>query len=223
MTDHDWYRKTTWTKKDKADYFERFNRSRSDQSKVQYLHIQALYLINTQKASLARPALELLKLALQFKNEGFMPLIYYEMADAYKIIGDKKQIIESFRTAVYWEKYGHSMGTEAGKEYATYIVENSLGEYYDEALDAMEHRQKDLLPIYDEYFVYHAVRAIIFDRRGEKDQVPAELNEAIKYFSLKKDIFVRHPGVGMIDPERRKKLINLVKKLAKKHNISIGS
>jgi hypothetical protein len=41
---NDWYRKTTWSEADQADFFARFKRSRTPYNKAQYLRIQANYL-----------------------------------------------------------------------------------------------------------------------------------------------------------------------------------
>jgi len=46
MSKQDWFRKTTWSEADQADFWSHLRRSRTIFNKAQYLRIQANYLSN---------------------------------------------------------------------------------------------------------------------------------------------------------------------------------
>jgi hypothetical protein len=56
----DWFRKTSWSETDQADFFARLKRSRGASNKAQYLRIQASHLEGVGSPGLLRASLTLL-------------------------------------------------------------------------------------------------------------------------------------------------------------------
>ena len=72
----DWFRKTSWTREDREDFFERLSRSRK-YNRAQYLRIQASYLAENGNIELLNAALELLEMLFtQYPDRTEMALAY---------------------------------------------------------------------------------------------------------------------------------------------------
>lgn len=93
----DWYRKTTWTSDDAADFFAQLARSRSDIQRTQYLRIQALTLKDTKHY---HAALELLEIAIEKFPNRETTQVRKLRAECLWGLGLRDQSLEAYRAAI---------------------------------------------------------------------------------------------------------------------------
>ena len=95
----DWYRHTTWTENDQAEFFERLRRSRGTFHKAQYMRIQALYL---PQSGLHAEALTLLNMQLRDYPEEDTQVTgaLLQKAECLWSIGDHHGAFETYTNAL---------------------------------------------------------------------------------------------------------------------------
>jgi len=92
----DWYRKTTWTGDDAADFFAQLARTQTDIRRAQYLKIQALTL---RDAKQYQAALELVDTAIEKFPTREMTHLRKLRAECLWALGLREQSLEAYRAA----------------------------------------------------------------------------------------------------------------------------
>ncbi len=92
----DWYRKTTWTSGDAADFFANLARSRTDIHRAQYLKIQALTLKDAEQY---QAALELVETAIEKFPHRETTQLRKLRAECLWALGLREQSLEAYRAA----------------------------------------------------------------------------------------------------------------------------
>ena len=96
MPNDDWYRKTTWTGDDAADFFAQLARTQTDIRRAQYLKIQALTL---RDAKQYQAALELVDTAIEKFPTREMTHLRKLRAECLWALGLREQSLEAYRAA----------------------------------------------------------------------------------------------------------------------------
>jgi len=96
----EWYRRTTWTKDDQADFEARLARARK-QNRAQYLLIQASYLMEAANRKLTSAALELLnRMLAEYPSDVQVAQAHTQRAECHIQLGEVDKAIEAFRSAL---------------------------------------------------------------------------------------------------------------------------
>jgi len=80
-------------------------------------------------------------------------------------------------------------------EYPWFIVSRGLVDLYGEALDALQ-RYRGVFPA--QWFKAAAIRALIADHNGERDQASQYASDALEAASQKQSPFRYHPSLGLV-------------------------
>ena len=200
MGSRDWYRRTTWSETDQAEFFARLNRSRSAFHKAQYLRIQALHLQEAGTPELIRAALTLLdKVENDYPDSFDQASVYLQKATCRLALGNKTGAVDYFRKALQWQKVHTFVQTTASLAFAWMIVEHGLADLYDEALSVLDDYVESGHPVFAyQWYMLSAVRAVIAEERGYRDRARELARAALGFAALKQSGFRYHPKVGLV-------------------------
>jgi len=196
----DWFRKTTWSEADQADFFARLKRSRTVENKAQYLRIQASYLENVGSPEFLKAAILLLdKMFTEFRSEFELASAYQQKASCLAKLGDIDGAINNYQRTLETEREIPRVKTYAFMEFGKLVAEKKLTRLYDEALIALETEMNSrgiLFP--SDTFNAFGIRSLITAERDQiqkaKDfakvalEAAAKINSGLRY----------HPTIGLV-------------------------
>jgi hypothetical protein len=161
-----WFRRTTWTERDRTEFFARNERSRSAQSKAQYIRIQAVTLFATGDPDLVKAALGLAEQACaDFPDVLDRSCILEIAGQCCEALGKTDDAIQFYRKALLREREVPGMKGNAGFRLAKLIVEIGHDQLYAEALAAAESQGPPCFP--SQAYTLNGVRAIVLHRTGD--------------------------------------------------------
>ena len=135
MGKEDWYRKTTWSKSDKEEFFERLKRSRTSFHKAQYLRIQASHLQSVGTIEMANHSLELLDLMFkEFPEKSELSSAFLQKAECLIILGNIQQAIDEMRNTLQSEREFPNVKTYAWLEFGWTTIIYQLSDLYNRPL-----------------------------------------------------------------------------------------
>jgi tetratricopeptide (TPR) repeat protein len=199
MARDDWFRRTTWSALDAADFQARLKRSRGNASKAQYLRIQAVYLA---EAGNHEAALSLLDQQLRDHPTSFETTqSLLQRAQSLDALDHQEEAIASYRASLKAQTDFPNVRSGVELYFAWFVVMRKLASLYDDALRLLEQyesRPGIRLPV--EQFRCAVVRAFIADERGQTDAsrhfaVRARQAAAADHSGLR-----YHPKLGLAEP-----------------------
>ena len=198
----EWFRRTTWTDRDRDDFNARLKRSRGIGNKAQYLRIQAGHLAD---AGLHAAAIELLDwLLTEFPVRIEQAVAHLQKAGALAGLGQIEPAIHEFRAALQAERDFPSVRTQAWLAFALFAVENELTGSYDEVSDVLKEFRDEAglsLPVIE--YGYSAVQAIIADFRGDRMSAREFAKRALAEASKVRSGLRYHPELGLVGPQSK--------------------
>jgi len=203
MNRQEWFRRTTWTDSDHADFNARLKRSRGASNKAQYLRIQAFHLA---EAGHHTAAVELLdRLFTECPERVQLADAHLQKAAALAVLGQVDAAIDEFRRALQSERDFPNVRTNAWLDFGIFIVERELSDYFDEALLILEEFRDDSGVSFPSItHCYCVIRALIADARGDatmaRDYARQALAEALKAHSG----LSHHPRVGLVGTKSKR-------------------
>lgn len=173
----DWYRKTTWTREDEEDFFQRLGRAR-EYNRAQYLRIQAITFIETQQENLLKVAEMLLNKILKDYPENKLDrgLSFYALGDIYKFHKHFTKAIDYYKQALDFEKIFPNVITKAYLNYSELIIKTGQINLYNTVEDILKSKLSDLAFPIEKYKVYSFLS--IINKQNEN------LEQAKKYAIL---------------------------------------
>src|SRR5437660_2551800 len=136
MNREDWYRRSTWTERDRDEFNARLKRSRGAANKAQYLRIQALYLA---EAGCHEGAIELLdQMFAEFAERIQLAQAHAQKADSLAKLGQTETAIREYRAALQAERDFPNVRTQAWLDFGWFVVEKQLTALYSEVLQVLE-------------------------------------------------------------------------------------
>ena len=195
---NDWFRKTTWSEADQADFFAHLKRSRGVGNKAQYLRIQASHLEETHKPELIQVALTLLdKMLTDFPEQGELASAQKQKASCLAALGKTDEAIASYRDALNTERKFPIRRTRAWLEFGRFICDRRLVDFYDEALAVLDELKYDLIFAADVY-EFSGIRAIIAANRGDSESAKRFAKSALESAATTHSGFRYHPTAGLV-------------------------
>ena len=194
----DWFRRTSWTREDEHQFFERLARSRGNYNKSQYLRIQASHLEDTGDRANVESALRLLdQLLREFPEPSQVACALWQRARCKELLGDISAAIESFRKALDAERQFPNARTGATLDLAWLIATRELRDLYDEALALVDsHRPSIAFPV--DSFRAASIRALIALDRGDKPTASRLAAIALESADRKHSGLRYHKTVGLV-------------------------
>ncbi len=206
----DWFRRTTWTEKDKAAFFERLGRSRGAGNKAQYVRIQAAHLA---QAGLHNDAIELLDLFfVEFPDDLFRAMAHHQKAQSLAATGQTEAAIEQFRLTIQAEQDRPNVRTQVWLDFPWFVATNRMRDLYDEALGVLDrHRASLLLPV--EEYRMAATCALLAAEDGRTADAREQARLALAAAAKEHSGLRYHPTLGLVE-EQDKAVRNRLEGLA---------
>lgn len=197
MSKRDWFRKTSWSLEDKADFFAHLHRARP-KNRAQYLRIQAHHLQEIGSPETLYASLELLELIFRdYPVESQIATAYHLRAQGLLALGDIDASIQAFRQVFEAQHHFPSIQTNAHLDFGLLVVRHRLSEYYDEALCVLHGFTESLLFAFQVY-IYYAVKAIIASEMGDVENACQWAIESLSALDQTHSGLQYHPTVGLV-------------------------
>ncbi|MGH7352381.1 MAG: tetratricopeptide repeat protein [Candidatus Methylomirabilales bacterium] len=193
----EWYRRTTWTKDDQADFEARLARARK-QNRAQYLRIQASHLMEAANPALTSAALELLnRMLAEYPSDIQVAQAHAQRAECHIRLEELDKAIEAFRCALAREREFPNVRTTAWLDFGWLVVDRGLRQLYDEALRVLT-ELKDTMPFPVQRYKFHAIRALVAAERGALADAREEAKQALEAGRATRSGFRYHPTLGLV-------------------------
>ena len=183
MTRDDWCRRTSWSEQDAREFHERNRRSRGDDSKAQYLQIQAEALLGTEKQELLESALELAELAI---NQYPGTVTYARALDCAgrccERLGRADEAIKYFLQALERESEFPGVGTNACFHLGRVVVNEAREDVFDTVRGALDDFGAPVFPWHA--YMMSGVKARILAQRGALEEAALLARAALKAASV---------------------------------------
>ncbi len=205
MSREDWYRKTTWSEEDKALFYKRLNRSRTDYNKAQYLKIQAHYL-QKAKPPFYSEAIDLINYLLEhYPHPSHLASAYMQKAQCLDALGDISRAKDAYLLALIAEETPSGIKTTAPLEFAMFVVRHSLKDLYGKVFDILTQDKIKMLTLFPVgQYKACAALAIIADETGNKHEARKFAQKALDSAQVKDTGLKYHPTVGLVRDRGRK-------------------
>jgi tetratricopeptide (TPR) repeat protein len=194
----EWFRRTNWSEQDRAEFFSRLARSRSQYHKAQYLRIQGYTL---GEAGRTQPALELLDLLVEkYQNKSQLALAQEHRGKLLRALGDTAGAIEAFAAGERAEAAYPTSCTRCSLMFALLVVEEGLVNQYQEAgraVDAYCAKNSELPFPIDAYHV-NVIRAKLAKHQHREEDARHHANVAIEASKRDSSDFKGHPKIGLV-------------------------
>ncbi|VAW43317.1 hypothetical protein MNBD_CHLOROFLEXI01-786 [hydrothermal vent metagenome] len=205
MGKQDWFRKTTWSVKEKTQFYERLNRSRTDYNKAQYLRIQASHL-QTAKPPYYEEAIELIDYLLQYyPHISQLAGAYMQKAQCLEALGNISDAKDAYLLSLIAEETSSGVKTTAPLEFAMFVIRHSLKELYDKVFHTLIQDNIKMLTLFPaRHYQACAALAIIADETGNKDEARKFAQKALDSAKVKDTGLRYHPKIGLVHNQNRK-------------------
>lgn len=198
-----WYRRTTWTERDRDDFETRFKRSRGAGNKAQYLRIQALCLAEVGHHTAAIELLD--RMFTEFPDQLQLAWAHSQKADSLAKLGNTEAAILEYRAALQAERDFPNVRTNAWLDFGWFAVENQLTALYTEVMRTLEEfRDESGLRFPALEYRYCVIRSLIADEWGEKNCARDFAKQALVEASVDNSGLRYHPQVGLVGSDRKR-------------------
>lgn len=212
MNRHDWFRRTTWTNRDRDEFNEKLNRCKRD-NKAQYLRIQSVHLAESGNY---HSAIELLdRISNEFPEQTQLAQTFVQKAECYAKLDKMDLTVQNYRLALQVEREFPNVKTNAWVDYPCFIVDRRLTDLYDEALSVLASNSDEssmAFPI--TRYRYFVARSLIADAQGDRLASRECAIKALAEETAEHSGFRYHPELGLVGTEAKKyhkSLITLAK------------
>jgi hypothetical protein len=212
---HEWYRQTTWGQKEQKNFKERNRRSKGDDSKTQYIYIQAETLFQTGKRKYVNAALQMLEKS--FTDYGKTMSLVRGLDTAGQcatFLNQIKKAVHFYKLAFEREKEFTGIRSNANMHFGILVVEHNLIDELPLALKEIDKCGAPIFPIMT--YVTYGVKA--FGSFVNKDfNTAKQLAQRALDAAKIKDTGLSH-GRGKLGTvgNKKTKFYKIVQKLAKK-------
>jgi tetratricopeptide (TPR) repeat protein len=199
----DWFRRKTWTPKDREEFSARLRRSRGAFHKAQYARIQAYELLTTRTRDAYIAALELLDMILaEWRDDAQLASVYHHRAECFLGLGDTQRAVDAFRHVFRRQRVFRGELTGAHLDFGWFVVTAPLPELYDEALSVLSEFGQEMFPV--QRYRASAIHALILDARGQREQARGYARIALQEAAARHSGFRYHATLGLVEsPDER--------------------
>jgi tetratricopeptide (TPR) repeat protein len=192
-----WYRRSTWTARDREEFDARLARSRGDDRKAQYLRLQAYHLHETGDARLLPAALELLdRLISDFPEPFQLTLAFSLRAEVLIDLGQPDAALASYEHALTTRRSFPKVSDDAYLGYVELILALKRHDLYPIAQRLLDEFPVGAFPI--EIFRDAAARALLAVGRGEVADARKWAHTALAAAERSASPFRYHRRLGLV-------------------------
>jgi len=196
-----WFRRTTWSPSDRADFFARLARSRSIGARAQYLRIQASHLQQIGTEPMYQAALELLdQLLTDYPRPVELAMAHGQRAECLAGLGRSEEAVAAYRAAFgVQRRFPHAIAL-AHIEFAELVLKLGRADLFSEALAVLdEFGGNEMLPIL--MYRYAAAHAHLCKATGNRTEARHFARAAIAAATKPTSGLQFHPDLGLVSTD----------------------
>jgi tetratricopeptide (TPR) repeat protein len=190
VSQHDWFRNTSWDSEVESAFFKKLARARN---KKQYLRIQASILATRDP----NVALRLLDDYFAMGESFDAAQAYVDQATAYVSLNELQSAIVAFESALSRETENPTVKTQAGIELSLLIAKERITERYSQAITLLQ-ENKHLLLFPLDRFRWNCALAFIRSEQGNRVEAREAALRALAAASETHSGFQYHSAVGLV-------------------------
>jgi tetratricopeptide (TPR) repeat protein len=200
----EWYRRSSWTPDDQADFQARLKRSRGSFHKAQYLRLQALALQEVGTEPLLTAALSLLdQLLRDHVDASQLASAHQQRAECLADLGRYEEALISYRAAFEAQRNAPNWRTEAYLGFGELVLGLKLRDMYREAVTVLEEfGGGEVFPA--SQYRHATIRALTCDATGDLAGARLYAGRALAAAAKAESPFRYHRQLGLVrfvDPE----------------------
>jgi tetratricopeptide (TPR) repeat protein len=197
-TKNEWFRRTSWTTADHAEFMARLTRSRTSFHKAQYLRIQALHLAQNANPPLYAEALELLDLLVrEYPDPSQVGAAHQQRAQCLAALDRGSDALDEFRRAIGAERAHRGIQGYVYLEFAELVLALGRKDLSREALSFITDREStDLFPIAQ--YRKAAAAAFLCEELGLNSEAHAYAVDALAAAAKTESPFRYHRRLGVV-------------------------
>jgi tetratricopeptide (TPR) repeat protein len=198
MTHVEWFRHTSWTPEDEADFAARLKRSRTPYHRAQYLRIQAGHLRDVGTRDLAAAALRLLdQLLAEYPEPTQLSTAYLQRAECLFDLERPEDALTAYRQALETQRQYPQWQNQAYLGFGELAVALHRRELYDEVLAALEEfGGYAVFPV--DRFRAAVIRALVADEQGDRSIARDWARRALEAAAATESPFRYHRKLGLV-------------------------
>jgi len=194
---NEWYRRSTWTPRDREEFDARLARSRGQHRKAQYLRLQAYHLHETGDARLLPAALELLdRLVSEFPDPLQLGLAFSLRADLLIDLGQSDAAMAAYENALAARRSFPHFSDDAYLGYVELVLALKRDTLYDAAQRILDEFPVGPFPI--QIFRDAGARALLAAARGETDDAREWARTALEAAERSQSPFRYRRRLGLV-------------------------
>jgi len=198
MRNQEWFRRRTWTDKDRQEFWSRLRRSRTRFHKAQYLRIQALHLETDADPPALDAALELLDTMLRDYPEEFeIAAAHKQRGSCLAKLGRRDEALNAFHAALDAESRFPGVQGLAYLDYAETVLQAERSDLYEDALSQLA-RRADKEPFPNLQYRSGVAAAFLCERLGRTDEARAAATRALTAAAKTESPFRYHRKLGLV-------------------------
>jgi tetratricopeptide (TPR) repeat protein len=200
----EWYRRSTWTPDDQADFQARLKRSRGSFHKAQYLRLQALALQEVGTDAILSAALSLLdQLVRDYPDPSQLASAHQQRAECLADLGRYEEALASYRAAFDAQRHAPNWKTEAYLGFGELVLGLKRKDLYQEAVAVLEQfGGGEVFPA--SQYRHATIRALTCDASGDRASACLHARQALAAAAKVESPFRYHRQLGLVrfvDPE----------------------
>ena len=206
----EWYRKTSWTENDRADFYIHLNRCRKE-NRAQYLQIQAYHLCETNQSREISAAYDLANLAMQeekheYEQAGLLNL----KAECSNKLGQIREAEECFNLAIQELKNHSEYALVIPFSFGLFVIQHKIKRLYKKAIMVLDEfiNLETTLIIPSTIYSYYGIKAIIYYRTVRRKKGKEFAKIAIEASKLSYSGLPRHPDIGLVTEKEDFSILN---------------
>jgi tetratricopeptide (TPR) repeat protein len=200
----DWYRRSTWTAEDQADFQARLKRSRGSFHKAQYLRLQALALQEAGTEALLVAALSLLEqLVREYPEPSQLASAHQQRAQCLANLGRYADAMASYEASFAAQRQAPNWKTEAYLDFGELVLGLKRADLYAQAVAVLnEFGGGEQFPA--SQYRSATIRALTCNAAGDHRGARLHAAEALAAVAKTESPFRYHRKLGLVrfvDPE----------------------
>ncbi|HEX6535036.1 MAG TPA: hypothetical protein VF041_10580 [Gemmatimonadaceae bacterium] len=199
MAKTDWFRRTTWTPDDRADFEARLAKSRTPFHKSQRLRIQASHLHGVGTRELTGAALGLLdRVVADFPEPTQLANAHLQRAECLIDLGRPEEALDAYRRALDSQRQLPTVRNDAYLGFAELVLALRRDALYDEVLAVLDEFDADpVFPV--QRYRMAASRSRLADARGDRRAAGEWARRALAAVARSESPFRHHEKLGLVD------------------------
>ncbi len=200
MPRKDWFRRTTWTEQDSADFAQRLQRARPE-NRPQYVRIQAVALHATAEPSNLRAALSLLDYFFRnWPEDIFLANAFWQAARCHEELDEEQSALLAYRRPLDAQRGRPNVQPPTALDLGMFVLRLGRTDLYAEVLSVLNEFAREQTMVFPvERYHFHLIHALLAARTGNDQDARPHAVIALDEAKKTQTGIPHHPTLGLVD------------------------